>query len=144
MSRSTDEWHGKTDDTPVPPRVRVRQFERDGGRCQCGCKTLIRPGDKWETDHKVAIINGGENIESNLRTMLALHHKAKSQDDLKEKSVNYRIHAKHIGAFAPRQKIVSAGFRKAAPQRSASRPIKRSFQSNTERSSTPSSQDRAK
>jgi hypothetical protein len=28
MPRSRPEWRGKTDDDPVPPRVRLRIFER--------------------------------------------------------------------------------------------------------------------
>lgn len=97
MTRTVDEWIGKTDDTPVPRRVRVRQFERDGGRCQCGCGILIRPGDVWETDHKISISNGGPNRESNLRTLLKKHHKAKTREDQAEKSMVYRKRAKHIG-----------------------------------------------
>lgn len=97
MSRSTPEWIGKTDDTPVPPRVRLRVFDRDGGRCQCGCWCKIYPGDKWETDHTKAIKNGGENRESNLRTLLFAHHKQKTKADLAEKSKVYRMKVKDLG-----------------------------------------------
>ena len=31
MARSVAEWVGATPDTPVPPRVRLRVFERDEG-----------------------------------------------------------------------------------------------------------------
>lgn len=102
MTRSTVEWVGKTDDTAIPPRVRVRQFERDGGKCQCGCGILIRPGDVWETDHIVAIVNGGKNVESNLRTMLKAHHAVKTKVDVAEKSVTARKRAKHLGIKKPR------------------------------------------
>ena len=33
MPRSVPEWVGRTDDTPVPPRVRLRVLERFGRRC---------------------------------------------------------------------------------------------------------------
>jgi 5-methylcytosine-specific restriction protein A len=33
MPRSVAEWIGKTDNTPVPPRVKMRIFERHNGRC---------------------------------------------------------------------------------------------------------------
>lgn len=97
MSRNVDEWQGATDSTPVPPRVRIRVFERDGGVCQCGCKIVIRPGMKWQTDHKVALINGGKNRESNLTTLLTDHHKVKTARDLSIKSKTSAMRAKHLG-----------------------------------------------
>lgn len=105
IGRSTEEWIGATPDTPVPPRVRDRQFLRDGGICQCGCGTKIRPGDKWDTDHKVAIINGGENRESNLTTLLAGHHKKKTADDVAEKAKVARIRMKHNGIKPKKKKM---------------------------------------
>lgn len=97
MTRTLEEWHGRTPDTPVPPRVRIRIFERDKGRCQCGCKVRIRPGMAWQTDHIIAIINGGENRESNLRTLLTAHHAPKTAADVAEKSAVYRIKLVHLG-----------------------------------------------
>ena len=102
MSRMTSEWIGKTDDTPIPPRVRIRQFERDGGICQCGCTMKIRTGDKWETDHRIAIINGGANAEHNLQTLLSAHHKAKTRKDVAEKSTMARKRGRAIGVKKPR------------------------------------------
>ena len=123
--RHVDEWLGKSDSTPVPTRVRIRQYIRDNGTCQCGCTIKIRVGDKWETDHTIAIANGGENRENNLRTLLSAHHKRKTAADLAEKSTVARKRAKHLGIKSTRVKIQSAGFPKAAPQRSASRPLQR-------------------
>lgn len=103
MSRSTNEWIGKTDDAAIPPRVRLRQFERDGGICQCGCNIKISARDKWETDHIDAIINGdGENRESNLQTLLAEHHKAKTKLDVKLKAKVARVRKKNLGIKKPR------------------------------------------
>lgn len=100
--RSVPEWIGKTDDAPFPPRVRLRIFERDKGVCQCGCGIQIRPGDKWQTDHKIALVNGGENRESNGRTVLTEHHKGKTAEDVAEKSRTYRVRARHLGMKKPR------------------------------------------
>jgi hypothetical protein len=125
MSRSTDEWIGKTDDTPVPLRVRNRQYLRDKAICQCGCTMKIKVFDKWEIDHRSAIINGGENRESNLQTLLSAHHKVKTAKDVAEKSKVARVRAKHIGIKSTRKKLVSRGFAKAEPQRSASRPLEK-------------------
>ena len=107
--RSVPEWIGASPNTPVPPRVRLRVFDRDKGRCQCGCATLIRPGDKWETDHTAAIANGGENREKNLRTLLAKHHKQKTAEDVAEKSAIYTKRLKHIGIKPKKRKM---GYRK--------------------------------
>jgi 5-methylcytosine-specific restriction endonuclease McrA len=101
--RETEEWLGKSDSTPVPTRVRIRQYIRDNGVCQCGCTTKIQVGDKWETDHTIAIANGGENRESNLRTLLSFHHKLKTKADVAEKSTTARVRAKHLGLKKPRK-----------------------------------------
>jgi 5-methylcytosine-specific restriction protein A len=108
--RSVPEWIGKTDDAPFPPRVRLRIFERDKGVCQCGCGIQIRPGDKWQTDHKIALVNGGENRESNGRTILTEHHKGKTAEDVAEKSRTYRVKARHLGIKKRRRTIPGRRF----------------------------------
>lgn len=95
MSRIVDEWRGKNDNTPIPPRVRVRVFERDEKRCRL-CSTPIH-GGRWQCDHTIALINGGENRESNLRCICAGCHKIKTASDVAEKSKVYRIKAKAAG-----------------------------------------------
>jgi 5-methylcytosine-specific restriction protein A len=110
MSRSVAEWIGKTDDSAIPPRIRLRVFERDSGICQCGCEMVIFPGDKWETDHLVALINGGENREANLRTMLAKHHKLKTAQDVAEKAKVNRKKASHLGIKRRRRTIPGRKF----------------------------------
>lgn len=123
MSRALPEWIGKTPDSPVPPRVRLRVFLRYDGRCQCGCNRTIRPGEKWNLEDTIALINGGENRESNKKPWLEEHHKRKTKEDVAEKSRVYRKAAKHFGAVRQKRKMQSRGFRKAPPQRTASRPI---------------------
>lgn len=101
MSRSTEEWVGKTDDAVAPPRVRLRVFERYNGVCYLsGVK--IQPGDKWELEHIVALCNGGENRESNMAPAMTAPHKAKTKLDLATKSKNDRVRKKHIGLKKPR------------------------------------------
>jgi 5-methylcytosine-specific restriction protein A len=124
MPRALPEWIGKTADTAVPPRVRLRVFDKYDGRCQCGCNRKIRPGEAWDLEDTKAIINGGENRESNKKPWLAAHHKDKTAADVAEKSKVYRKRAKHVGV-SPRSKIASRGFPKPEPQRTASRPIRR-------------------
>lgn len=97
MTRSVQEWCGATDDTPVPPRVRLRIFERYDGRCQCGCNRKIATGEKWDLDHIDALINGGKHRESNLHPMLADHHKEKTREDVALKSASYKRRKSHHG-----------------------------------------------
>lgn len=96
MTRSVPEWIGKTDDAPVPARVRLRIFTRDNGICHLsGWK--ITPADKWELEHKIALCNGGQHRESNLAPALIKPHKAKTVQDLAQKAKNDRVRKKHLG-----------------------------------------------
>jgi 5-methylcytosine-specific restriction protein A len=97
MTRSLPEWIGKKSDAAVPPRVRLRIFLRYDGRCQCGCNRPIRPGEDWECEDTIALINGGERRESNLRPWLKGHQAEKTKADVAEKSRVYRKAAKHNG-----------------------------------------------
>jgi 5-methylcytosine-specific restriction endonuclease McrA len=124
MSRELPEWIGKNDDSVPPPRVKLRVFERHAGRCHISGR-LIRAGEAWQVDHVIAIINGGQNRESNMAPALTAPHKAKTAEDVAEKATVYRVRAKHLGILPKRKSIQSAGFRRPAPQRSASRPIER-------------------
>lgn len=96
MAREVDEWIGKTADTPAPPRVKLRVFLKYEGRCQCGCGIKIA-NKPWQADHKLAIINGGENRESNLHPLLTEHHKNKTRADVAEKSRTYRVRSRNAG-----------------------------------------------
>lgn len=126
MSRSTSEWIGRNDDTPVPPRVRARVFAAKGGRCH-RCSRLIDAagGEGWTCEHLIALINGGKNAESNLDITCSWCLPIKNAEDVAEKSRVYHKAAKNIGVdLRPsRKRIKSRGFAKAPPQRSASRPI---------------------
>lgn len=97
MSRTVPEWSAKTDDAGIPPRVRLRVFDRFGGVCQCGCTRKITAGEAWDCDHIVALINGGEHRESNLRPLITAHHKDKTREDVAEKSRVYQRRASHLG-----------------------------------------------
>jgi 5-methylcytosine-specific restriction enzyme A len=109
MMRSVPEWIGRTPDSPIPPRVRLRIFERHGGRCHIA-KRLIRAGEGWQCDHIVALINGGEHRESNLAPALIEPHKAKTAEDVAEKAVVYRKRAKHLGIRTKRRTIPGRKF----------------------------------
>lgn len=94
MPRSVPLWVGKTDDTPIPARAKIRIYERFGGRCaHCGNKVLPA-----EYDHIVPLVAGGRNSEDNIQLLCRPCHQAKTAEDVAEKSKVARIKAKHIGA----------------------------------------------
>lgn len=96
MSRSTPEWIAKHDDQAIPPRVRARVFERHNGICHIA-KRKIAAGERWECDHIVALINGGEHRESNLAPALVDKHREKTAQDVAEKAKTARVRGKHLG-----------------------------------------------
>lgn len=105
--RSTEEWIGANDDQVPPPRVRLRIFDHYNGRCQ-ECTGAIPAGMYWECDHKLALCNGGENRESNLRPVCRNCCKSKTAIDVAEKS---RIADKRKKHILPKQ----SRFRKPPP-----------------------------
>lgn len=96
MSRELPEWIGRADNSPVPPRVRLRVFEAYGGRCYLSGRKIMA-GDKWEIEHKLAIILGGSNRESNLAPALVGPHKLKTRVDVALKAKITRTRQKHLG-----------------------------------------------
>jgi 5-methylcytosine-specific restriction endonuclease McrA len=121
MPRSVEEWIGKTPNAKVPPRVRLRIFEREEGKCWISGRK-IRPGDLWDLDHKVALINGGEHRESNLFPALRDKHREKTREDVAEKAKVYAVRSKHILPRPP-SRLRSKGFDRAPRQNSATRKI---------------------
>lgn len=98
--RAVEEWIGKTDDTPIPARVRLRVFERYGGACYLTGR-IIRPGDRWDIEHIKALSLGGEHRESNMAPALVEPHKIKTAQDRRVKAKTDRIRKKHLGIRKP-------------------------------------------
>ena len=96
MSRAVPEWIGSTPDAQIPPRVRLRVFEREGGVCWLSGRK-IGAGDQWDLDHKIALCNGGEHRESNLFPALRSKHLEKTALDVAEKAKVDRIRKSHLG-----------------------------------------------
>ena len=115
MSRTVPEWIATHDDQATPKRVRIRVFERHNGICHIS-KRKIMPGDKWECDHIIALINGGEHRESNLAPALAAPHKEKTKADTDLKKKIARTKAKHLGqhksAYRPLAGTRRSGWKK--------------------------------
>jgi 5-methylcytosine-specific restriction endonuclease McrA len=75
--RAVPEWIGAHPDQAIPPRVKLRVWERCGGRCALSGKKLM-PGDAYDFDHILALANGGENREKNLQLVSRDKHREKT------------------------------------------------------------------
>lgn len=104
MTRAVPEWIGKTDDAAIPPRVRLRVFERTGGVCHITGRKIM-PGDEWDVDHVIALCNGGEHRESNLAPALRAAHRAKTAGDVKTRAKSDRVRKKHLGIHQPKTRL---------------------------------------
>lgn len=94
--RSVPEWHGATPDTKIPPRVRLRIWERHGGKCHItGLK--IQYGQAWDLEHVIPLSHGGQHRESNLAPALKEPHKAKTKNDVRLKAKIDRIRKREAG-----------------------------------------------
>jgi 5-methylcytosine-specific restriction endonuclease McrA len=110
MSRTVKEWVGRNPDSKIPPRVRLRIFERHGGICHLS-QRKIAAGEPWDCDHIIALINGGLHCESNLAPALRDKHREKTADDVAEKAKVARKAKANLGLKPPPAKpIQSAGF----------------------------------
>lgn len=108
MTRSVPEWCGSSPDAKVPPRVRVRIFEKHGGRCYLSGRK-INAGDKWELEHIKALCNGGEHREGNMAPALIAPHKVKTKADRAEKKKVDAIRKRHLGIRTPSKFSCSRG-----------------------------------
>jgi 5-methylcytosine-specific restriction endonuclease McrA len=124
VSRFVNEWIPANDDQAIPPRIKIKIFDKHGGHCAL-CTRKIMGSLRPAYDHRIALINGGKHAESNLQLLCVPCHKEKSRADVAEKSKVARVRAKHIGIKTNRRKIQSAGFKRSEPQHSATRPIEK-------------------
>lgn len=96
MPRAVPEWIGKTADSAIPPRVRLRVWDRCEGKCgECGRK--IGVGEGWIVEHLTALINGGANRETNLGVTCGWCKTNKDARDVAEKSKVARVRSRHLG-----------------------------------------------
>lgn len=104
-ARSVPEWIGKTPETAAPDRVKARIVLAQDGKCACGCGVKLGAGEPIEFDHTIALINGGENRESNLRALRRPCHRLKTNADVAQKSVEARKRNKHLGIHKPKHRL---------------------------------------
>lgn len=99
--RSVPEWEGKTHDSSIPDRVKVRIFDRYNGRCYLSGRK-ISAADKWHCEHIIALANGGQHRESNIAPALVEPHKEKTREDRKTQSRIYKIRKRNLGLKKPK------------------------------------------
>ena len=125
--RKVEEWVGATPDSPVPPRVKLRIWERADGRCHISGRKIMA-GDAWDLDHVIALCNwtgdGHGNRETNLAPALRDKHREKTATDVAEKSRAYRKRVKNIG-LPKRPGPLSKDYRRAAMERYDAQQAKR-------------------
>jgi 5-methylcytosine-specific restriction protein A len=98
MSRARPEWIGATDNAEIPRLVKLRIWEREGGRCYLTGRK-IHPGDTYEFEHVIALECGGQHRETNIKLALTDAHKLKTAADHDVGAKIRRLHAKHHGYF---------------------------------------------
>jgi 5-methylcytosine-specific restriction protein A len=111
MSRSVPEWRGATDDAAIPKIVKLRIWEREGGRCYLTGLKINALKDTFEYEHVIALANGGEHREGNIRLALTEAHKVKSKADAGVTAKIRRVSLKDKGLW-PKSKrpLQSRGF----------------------------------
>ena len=97
--RANDEWIGAHDDAAVPPRVQVRIFGRDGGRCKVCTRKVGVGGEPFQLDHRIALVNGGTHSESNLQIVCTECHKGKTKQDVAVKAKTARVVRKQVAGI---------------------------------------------
>jgi hypothetical protein len=105
-------------------------FTAKDGKCH-RCARKITAGEPWTCEHLIAIINGGPNRESNLDVTCGWCLPIKNAADVAEKSRVYRKAAKNIGIRKP-SRMKGRGFPKAEPRHTATRPVVRKSDLNSE------------
>lgn len=106
--RTVPAWQGKSPDTAIPPRVRLRVIERQDTRCaHCGRKLGVA-GERIDIDHITALANGGEHAETNLQALCAPCHKLKTGADVAEKAKVDRVRKKHLGLTRPKATLAGS------------------------------------
>ncbi len=97
MSRALPEWKSDNHDAAIPARVKLRIWERYGGKCQtCGRKCGVG-GEKFDYDHRVPLCAGGEHAELNIQLLCVGCHKSKTVTDTREKSDHAKSMKKRLG-----------------------------------------------
>lgn len=104
-ARALPEWIGKTPEAAIPPRVKLRIIDRQGGRCGACVRKLGMSGEAIEFDHVLALVLGGAHREANLQALCMFCHREKTTQDVAQKAKNTSVRAKHLGVRETKQPL---------------------------------------
>jgi len=128
-NRAVPEWIGRTPDSKLPDEVKLRIWERVGGRCHISSRKIM-PSDAYDWEHIIPLSqwsgDGHGNRESNIAPALRGKHREKTKAEAKVRAKGKRIRKKHLG-IRKATTLNGAGFARVPPQRKASTPIKPKF-----------------
>lgn len=111
-------WVGKTPQSMPPPDVRLRIVRTWDHTCYLtGIKITTQTPDM---EHVIALEDGGDNAEWNIRPALPAGHRVKTAAENKARDKADRAAKKKLGIKGPKKKIESAPMPKAEPQKKAS------------------------
>lgn len=109
--RAVPEWVADHPDQDIPRRVKLRIFDRCGGRCGLTGKKL-RTGE-FDFDHIKRLRDGGEHRETNIHVVWRPKHREKTAQENSDQADADRIRAKHLGLWpASKTPLRSRGFQK--------------------------------
>lgn len=118
--RKIPEWKGKTPDSKIPDVVRDRILQTWGGACYLS--GILVAGKAWQLEHVIALADGGENREGNLRPALPDAHKVKSAAEQKRRAKADRARRASNGTkAAPKKTLEGPAFTPAEPQQKATK-----------------------
>ena len=107
-----------------PKQVKRDAFVRANGQCE-GCGAHLAVG-RFHYDHDIPNALGGEPTLDNCRVLcLVCHGEKTAKQDVPRIAKAVRIADREMGIRPARKRLRGPGFRKAPPQRNASRPIVR-------------------
>lgn len=104
--RAVPEWIADHPDQAIPDRVKLRIFDRCGGRCAITGKKL-GPGET-DYDHIVSLRRGGEHREGNIHAVWRKAHREKTATENSEDAHVDRMRAKHLGIRKPAKRKIAA------------------------------------
>jgi 5-methylcytosine-specific restriction protein A len=93
--RAVKPWVGRRPESMPGQIVLLRLYSKQDGKCACGCGMVMNlERDEIDVDHRVALIDGGENAELNLQLLLREHHRTKTKAEATARSYERQHKAK--------------------------------------------------
>lgn len=113
--RAVPEWIASHPDQDIPKRVKLRLFDRHGGKCAITGRKLA--AGEFDFDHIKRLRDGGQHRESNLQPVYRPVHREKSAQETSDGAKADRMKAKHLGLWGkPARPLQGRGFQNARRQ----------------------------